>query len=64
MEDLEYSEALGRLILHIQEGNNMNEAYALMLATFNNHHDEGETNRMAVVLAIKSIEGTERPSNP
>ena len=59
MEDLEYTEALEKLVKHIQKGTNYDEAYALMLATFNDHHDLGETNRMSAVLAIKAIEDTE-----
>ena len=63
MSDLEYTEALVKLVEHIQKGTNYNDGYALMLAEFNDHHDAGETNRMAVVLAIKSIEETETVTN-
>lgn len=59
MDDLEYTAALMKLVEHIQKGTNNNDAYALMLAEFNDHYDAGETNNMSVALAIEAIKETE-----
>lgn len=54
-EDINLSEACDELVKIIQAGNEYPESYALMLMTFTNEIDAGETSRMALALAKKAI---------
>ena len=55
---MEFSDACDQLVEIIQKGGQYSEEYGLMLMTFMDAKDDGETNRMALALAKDAIKET------